>query len=53
MILSSSAFAFDVNSKQSTPSPMSHTAAEPFFSTGFATRLMSSSMMTPGGRVMS
>ncbi len=49
MILSSSALHFEVNSKQATPSPMSHNAAEPFFNTGLATRLMSSSSSTPRG----
>ncbi len=50
MVPSSSAFILLVNSKQATPSPMSHSAAEPFLSTGLPARLMSSSSSTPSGR---
>ena len=46
----SSAFILPVNSRHSTPSPMSHNAAEPFLATGLEARLMSERYSTPSGR---
>ena len=50
MISVSSAFIFEWNSRQATPSPMSHRLAEPFRASGFVLRLMSERSSTPSGR---
>ena len=50
MISGSMVFIFDVNSRQSTPSPMSHTLADTFFITGLPFRFTSASDSTPAGR---
>ena len=53
MMSGSSAFILLVNSKQVTPSPMSHSAAEPFLRIGLEVSLTSESMITPSGRFSS
>ncbi len=50
MMSGSIAFILLVNSKHATPSPMSQSAAEPFFSSGLPDSFMSSSSSTPSGR---
>ena len=53
IVWSSMAFIFEVNSKQVTPSPISHSAAEPFRASGSLPALMSTNRSTQSGATIS